>query len=55
MSSYAVYEDSTSAAAKSGPQIMLFIGGNLTGASPGGFIGSFIGEARERSESAPDR
>jgi hypothetical protein len=43
---YAVYEDSTSAAAKSGPQIMLFIGGNLTGASPGGFISSFIGEAR---------
>ena len=43
---YAVYEDSTSAAAKSGPQIMLFMGGNLTGASPGGFISSFIGEAR---------
>jgi hypothetical protein len=43
---YAVYEDATGAAAHSGPQIILFIGGNLTGTSPGGFISSFIGEAR---------
>jgi hypothetical protein len=43
---YAVYEDSSNAAASSGPQILLFIGGNLTGASPGGFISSFIGETR---------
>ena len=43
---YAVYEDTTGAAARSGPQIILFIGGNLTGTSPDGFIGSFIGEAR---------
>jgi len=43
---YAVYEDSTGAAARSGPQIILFIGGNLTGTSPAGFISSFIGEAR---------
>jgi len=44
---YAVYEDSTNAAANSGPQIVLFIGGNRTGASPGGFISSFIGETRD--------
>jgi hypothetical protein len=43
---YAVYQDSTSAAAQAGPQIILFIGGNLAGASPGGFINSFIGQAR---------
>ena len=28
------------------PQIILFIGGNLTGASPGGVISSFVGESR---------
>jgi hypothetical protein len=43
---YAVYEDSTGPAARSGPQIILFIGGNLTGTSPTGFISSFVGEAR---------
>ena len=43
---YAVYQDSTGATAHSGPQIILFIGGNLTGASPGGFISSFVGESR---------
>jgi hypothetical protein len=43
---YAVYEDTTGAAAHSGPQIILFIGGNLKGASPSGFISSFIGGSR---------
>ena len=43
---YAVYEDSTGAAAHSGPQIILFIGGNLKGASPSGFISSLVGESR---------
>jgi hypothetical protein len=43
---YAVYEDSTGTTAHSGPPIILFIGGNLTGASPGGFISSFVGESR---------
>ena len=38
----AVYEDSTSAAAKSGPLIILFIGGNLSG-SASSFISSFTG------------
>jgi hypothetical protein len=39
----AVYEDSTGAAAKTGPQIFLFIGGNLTGTSANSFIASFTG------------
>jgi hypothetical protein len=43
---YAVYEDSTSAAAHAGPQIILFIGGNLNGASSSGFISSFVGQSR---------
>ncbi len=43
---YAVYEDADGAATHSGPRIILFIGGNLTGTSPGGFISSFIGEAK---------
>jgi len=42
---YAVYQDRTSPAAKANPQIILFIGGNLTGTSDGGFIDSFTGKA----------
>ena len=38
---YAVYEDSTGPAAASGPQIILFIGGNLSGSSAGSFISTF--------------
>jgi hypothetical protein len=41
---YAVYEDAAGTAAKSGPQIVLFIGGNLTGTSDGSFISSFTGK-----------
>ena len=41
---YAVYQDSTGPAAAAGPQIVLFIGGNLTGASGGGFISTFTGK-----------
>ena len=37
-----VYEDSSGAAAKTGPQIILFIGGNLSG-SADSFISSFTG------------
>lgn len=37
-----VYEDSTSPAAKSGPQIILFVGGNLSG-SASSFISTFTG------------
>jgi hypothetical protein len=43
---YAVYEDSIGPAAQVGPQIILFIGGNLKGASSSGFISSFVGESR---------
>jgi hypothetical protein len=38
---YAVYEDSTGPAAASGPLIVLFIGGNLSGSSAGSFISTF--------------
>ena len=38
---YAVYQDNTGPAAAAGPQIVLFIGGNLTGTSGGGFISTF--------------
>jgi hypothetical protein len=41
---YAVYEDSTGPAASSGPQIFLFIGGNLKGTSAGPFISTFTGK-----------
>jgi hypothetical protein len=41
---YAVYEDSTGPAASSGPQIILFIGGNLSGTSAGSFISTFTGK-----------
>jgi hypothetical protein len=37
----AVYEDSTGATKGQTPQIILFIGGNLSGVSPSGFIASF--------------
>jgi hypothetical protein len=39
-----VYEDTTGVAAKNGPQIVLFIGGNLSGSSAQSFISSFIGK-----------
>jgi hypothetical protein len=38
----AVYQDTTGPAS-SGPQIILFIGGNLSGSSAGSFIASFTG------------
>jgi hypothetical protein len=41
---YAVYEDSTGPAAASGPQIVLFMGGNLSGVSAGSFISTFTGK-----------
>jgi hypothetical protein len=44
---YAVYEDSTGPAAASGPQIVLFIGGNLKGTSASAFISTFIGKLPE--------
>jgi hypothetical protein len=41
---YAVYEDSTGPAAASGSQVILFIGGNLSGSSAGSFISTFTGK-----------
>jgi hypothetical protein len=41
---YGVYEDSTGPAAASGPQIVLFIGGNLSGTSPSALISTFTGK-----------
>ncbi len=40
----AVYENSAGAAGSAAQQIMLFIGGNLSGVSPSGFIASFNGQ-----------
>jgi hypothetical protein len=41
---YGVYADNSTAVAKSGPLVMLFIGGNLSGSSPSSFISSFMGK-----------
>lgn len=43
---YAVYEDSAGGADGKTPQIMLFIGGNLSGTSPGDFISSFTSQSQ---------
>jgi hypothetical protein len=40
----AVYEDTIGQAAKNGPQIVLFIAGNLSGTSASSFIASYIGK-----------
>ena len=40
----AVYENSDGVSGKAPPQIILFIGGNLTGVSPSGFITSFTSQ-----------
>jgi hypothetical protein len=42
----AVYENSAGVSGKSTPQIFLFIGGNLSGTSPGDFITGFRGQFR---------
>jgi hypothetical protein len=38
---YAVYEDDSAKAGGTSPQVILFIGGHLSGVSPSGFITSF--------------
>ncbi|MEP7025785.1 MAG: hypothetical protein ABJB47_18680, partial [Actinomycetota bacterium] len=50
---YAVYENKSGAAAKAGPQIVLFIGGNLSGSSASGFIGSFVGQSKDAQNVDP--
>jgi hypothetical protein len=42
----AVYQDTTGPGTASGPQIILFIGGNLSGSSVNRFISSFAGKIR---------
>ena len=49
----AVYQDTTGPAAKAGPQILLFIGGNLSGASPNAFITSFTGKLKGAVTTSP--
>jgi len=41
---YAVYEDDSAKAAGASPQVILFVGGHLSGVSPSGFIASFTKE-----------
>ena len=43
---YAVYQNSAGGANGKNPQIMLFIGGNLSGTSPGDFISSFTSQSK---------
>ena len=42
----AVYEDGTSASSTAPPQMILFIGGNLSGVSASGFIASFTQQSK---------
>jgi hypothetical protein len=42
----AVYENSAGVSGAASPEIMLFIGGNLTGVSPAGFMSSFTAQFR---------
>ena len=48
----AVYEDGTSASSTAAPQMILFIGGNLSGVSPGGFIASFTQQSKGAFETS---
>jgi hypothetical protein len=48
----AVYEDGTSATSIKTPQMILFIGGNLSGVSPGGFIASFTQQSKGALETS---
>jgi hypothetical protein len=48
----AVYEDGTNAASTKTPQMILFIGGNLSGVSPGGFIASFTQQSKGAFETS---
>jgi hypothetical protein len=49
----AVYENSSGGADGKSPQIMLFIGGNLSGTSPGAFISSFTSQAKGAQPTSP--
>ena len=49
----AVYEDSSGGTDAKSPLIMLFIGGNLSGTSPGDFISSFTSQAKGARLTSP--
>jgi hypothetical protein len=49
----AVYEDGTSATSTKTPQMILFIGGNLTGVSSSGFIASFTQQSKGAFMTSP--
>jgi hypothetical protein len=49
---YAVYEDNTAASGGS-PQVILFIGGHLSGVSPSGFISSFSTQFKGARSTSP--
>ncbi len=49
----AVYEDGTSATSTKTPQMILFIGGNLTGVSASGFIASFTQQSKGAFVTSP--
>ena len=51
----AVYEDGTSATSTKTPQMILFIGGNLSGVSPSGFIASFTQQSKGAFETSRGR
>jgi len=48
----AVYEDGTNATSTKTPQMILFIGGNLSGVSPSGFIASFTQQSKGAFETS---
>ena len=50
---YAVYEDATGRAARHGPQIILFIGGNRSGTSASSFMSSFAGKLAGAATTSP--
>jgi hypothetical protein len=50
---YAVYQGSSSSAGSSGPQIILFIGGNLSGTSANSFISTFTGKLQGAVTTSP--
>ncbi len=49
----AVYEDGTSASSTAPPQMILFIGGNLSGVSASGFIASFTQQSKGAFVTSP--
>jgi hypothetical protein len=50
---YAVYQDGSTSGGSSGPQIILFIGGNLSGTSAGSFISTFTGKLQGAVTTSP--